>query len=181
MEMEQIVAAVQNGDKTKYRYIIEHYEQKVFATTVRIVRDVSTAEDLVQEIFIKAYHNLAKYEPTGSFNAWLYRLAMHHCLDYVKKKRPVISDDELQIADDTYPENVVLLREKESQLEALLNELEQKDKAVLLLRYVNELRYDEIAEALKIPHNEVRNRLHRAKKKLRQVGTAKGGYFREMR
>lgn len=179
MEIQQSVLAVQNGDSTQYRTIIEHYEHKVFATVMRIVRNKAIAEDLVQDIFIKAYNNISKYQSTGSFNAWLYRLAVHHCLDYMKKKNPQIVHDELQLADYTYPESVVLQQEKERQLQALLNELHETEKMVLLLRYINELSYDEIAEVLHLTHNEVRNKLHRSKKKLRT--SAMGGYFHEMR
>lgn len=136
MEIAQLVVAVQRGEQAKYRYIIEHYEQKIFATAVRI------AEDLVQEIFIKAYHNIHKYEPTSSFQSWLYKLATHHCLDYVKKKKPIPTHN-LDIIDTAYPEQTLLLREKEQQLNTLLDEVDITDKAVLLLRYVNELRYDE--------------------------------------
>ena len=132
----------------------------------------------MQEIFIKAYHNIDKYEPTNSFQSWLYKLATHHCLDYVKKKKPIPTHD-LDVVDTAYPEQTLLLREKEQQLNTLLDKIDITDKAVLLLRYVNELRYDEIAHVLHIPHNEVRNRLHRAKKKLRQIGTKEGGYFHE--
>lgn len=181
MDIQQCVKAVQAGDKSAFRTIIVTYEQKVFATVFRMTGNQSLAEDLMQDIFIKAYNNISKYEPSGSFNAWLYRLAMHHCLDYLKKKRPEVAQDETFVADHTYPEQQLLHKEKEQHLHELLNELEDTERLVLLLRYVNELRYDEIADILQISHNEVRNKLHRSKKKLRASGTAKGGYFYEMR
>ncbi|MER2000163.1 MAG: sigma-70 family RNA polymerase sigma factor [Lysinibacillus sp.] len=181
MDIQQCVKAVQAGDKSAFRTIVVTYEQKVFTTASRMTGNQSLAEDLVQDGFIKAFKNIAKSEPTGSFNAWLYRLAMHHCLDYLKKKRPEVAQDETFITDNTYPEQQLLHKEKDHQLHALLYELEDTERLVLLLRYVNELRYDEIAEILHISHTEVRNKLHRSKKKLRTSGTAKGGYFYEMR
>lgn len=86
----------------------------------------------------------------------------------------------MDIADGRYPEKILLLREKNEQLEQLLQRLDETEYFVLLLKFVNGLRYDEISEVLQISMNEVRNKQHRSKRKLRSIGTTKGGYFYEM-
>ena len=75
---------------------------------------------------------------------------------------------------------MILQKEQLYQLDQLLHQLDKTEYFILLLRYVNELSYDEISEVLQIPLNEVRNKLHRSKRKLRQLATTKGGYFHEM-
>ena len=88
--------------------------------------------------------------------------------------------DVIEFIEKQYPENMILQKEQLHQLDQLLHQLDKTEYFILLLRYVNELSYDEISEVLEIPLNEVRNKLHRSKRKLRQLATTKGGYFHEM-
>ena len=180
MEMDEVIARVKNGEDHRFAHVIKHYEQKVFTTVIRIVRNRTVAEDIVQDIFIKVFYNLHKYEKTVSFNAWLYRIVVNKCFDYLRKYKQQASSIDIEIADGRYPEKLLLLREKNEQLEQLLQQLDETEYFVLLLKYVNGLRYDEISEVLQISMNEVRNKLHRGKRKLRSIGTTKGGYFYEM-
>ncbi|MFJ7700432.1 RNA polymerase sigma factor [Lysinibacillus fusiformis] len=180
MEIDEVIARVKNGEDHCFAYIIKHYEQKVFTTVIRIVRNRTVAEDIVQDIFIKVYYNLHKYEKKGSFNAWLYRIVVNKCFDYLRKYKQQARSIDIDIADGRYPEKILLLREENEQLEQLLQQLDETEYFVLLLKFVNGLRYDEISEVLQISMNEVRNKLHRSKRKLRSIGTTKGGYFYEM-
>ena len=180
MEIDEVIARVKNGEDHCFAHMIKHYEQKVFTTVIRIVRNRTVAEDIVQDIFIKVYYNLHKYEKKGSFNAWLYRIVVNKCFDYLRKYKQQARSIDMDIADGRYPEKILLLREKNEQLEQLLQQLDETEYFVLLLKFVNGLRYDEISEVLQIPMNEVRNKLHRSKRKLRSIGTTKGGYFYEM-
>lgn len=180
MEMDEVIARVNNGEDHYFAHVIKHYEQKVFTTVIRIVRNRSVAEDIVQDIFIKVYYSLHKYEKTGSFNAWLYRIVVNNCFDYLRKHKHQTTSIDIEVADSRYPEKILLLREKNGQLEQLLQQLDETEYFVLLLKYVNGLSYDEIGEVLQISLNDVRNKLHRSKRKLRSIGTTKGGYFYEM-
>lgn len=180
MEIDEAIARVKNGEDHCFAHVIKQYEQKVFTTVIRIVRNRTVAEDIVQDIFIKVYYSLHKYEKTGSFNAWLYRIVVNKCFDYLRKYKQQEKSIDIEIADGRYPEKLLLLREKNEQLEQLLQQLDETEYFVLLLKFVNGLRYDEISEVLQISMNEVRNKLHRSKRKLRSIGTTKGGYFYEM-
>lgn len=180
MDIQLAVQNVQSGKESDYSYIVKYYETKVYTTVFRLVRQHDTAQDLVQEIFIKVYYNLHKYKAVGSFNAWLYRIVVNQCYDYLRKqsKQPML--EEIEFIEKKSPENKILQKEQLQQLDQLLNQLDKTEYFILLLRYVNELSYDEISEVLQIPLNEVRNKLHRSKRKLRQYATKKGGYFHEM-
>ena len=178
MEMDELITRVKNGESYYFTNIIKHYEQKVFITVIRIVKNRATAEDIVQDIFIKVFYSLHKYKKTGSFNAWLYRIVVNQCFDYLRKTKLQTTQIEHDVMDSHYPEKILLLHERNAELEQLLQQLDESEYMVLLLKYVNELSYDEISEVLQISLNDVRNKLHRSKRKLRSM--KKGGYFYEM-
>lgn len=180
MEINELITRIKNGESHYFANIVKHYEQKVFTTVIRIVKEHATAEDIVQDIFIKVFYNLQKYKNTGSFNAWIYRIVVNYCFDYLRKskKQPIEIDSD--ISNSQYPEKIILLHERNQQLEQLLQQLDETEYMVLLLKYVNDLSYDEISEVLQISLNDVRNKLHRSKRKLRSITMEKGGYFYEM-
>ncbi|WP_438298422.1 RNA polymerase sigma factor [Sporosarcina sp. FA15] len=180
MEMDEVIARVKHGGDHYFAHVIKHYEQKVFNTVIRIVRNRTVAEDIVQDIFIKVYYNLHKYENIGSFNAWLYRIVVNNCFDHLRKHKYQTTPINIEVTDSRYPEKILLLRETNEQLEHLLQQLDETEHSVLLLKYVNGLSYDEIGQVLQISLNDVRNKLHRSKRKLRSIGTTKGGYYYEM-
>ena len=180
MDIEQIIGRIQKGDTYLYGTVIQQFEQKIYITVYRLVKNRTVAEDLVQEIFIKAFYSLSKYKQTGTFQAWLYRLVMNYCFDYLRKTKQSFVLDESESVDHQYPEKVLLLYERNRELEQLLKQLEETEYMVLLLRYVNELSYDEISEVLQISGTDVRNKLHRSKQKLRKLTNQQGGRFYEM-
>ncbi|KGR78591.1 RNA polymerase sigma factor [Ureibacillus sinduriensis] len=180
MDIELAVKNVQSGSETDYTYIMTYYENKIYTTVFRLVCQHDTAQDLVQEIFIKVFYNLHKYKAVGSFNAWLYRIVVNQCYDYLRKQSKQPLHGEIESIEIQSPENKILQKEQLQQLDQLLHQLDKTEYLILLLRYINELSYDEISEVLQIPLNEVRNKLHRSKCKLRQLATKKGGYFHEM-
>lgn len=180
MELEEMILRVQRGESQYYTNIITHYENKVFTTVKRLVKNHVTAEDLVQDIFIKVFYSLHKYQQTGSFNAWLYRIVVNNCFDYLRKSKLQDTHVDVEVTDYYCPEKIILLHERNKQLEQLLRQLNETEYMVLLLKYVNGLSYDEISEVLGISLNDVRNKLHRSKKQLRSEANTKGGYFYEM-
>ncbi|QDQ03211.1 RNA polymerase sigma factor [Lysinibacillus fusiformis] len=180
MEMDEVISRVKNGESHHFAHIVKHYEQKVFTTVIRIVKNRATAEDIVQDIFIKVFYSLHKYKKMGSFNAWLYRIVVNNCFDYLRIHKLQTIRIDSDVMDNRYPEKVLLLHERNEQLEKLLQQLDETEYMVLLLKYVNELSYDEISEVLQISLNDVRNKLHRSKRKLRSITMTKGGYFYEM-
>lgn len=180
MNMDELVTRVKNGESHYFTNIVKHYEQKVFTTIIRIVKNHATAEDIVQDSFIKVFYSLHKYKNTGSFNAWLYRIVVNNCFDYLRKNKLQMIHIDSEVINSHYPEKILLLHERNEQLEQLLQQLDEIEYMVILLKYVNELSYDEISEVLQISLNDVRNKLHRSKRKLRSISMKKGGYFYEM-
>jgi RNA polymerase sigma factor (sigma-70 family) len=171
------------GNKHAYAHIINKYKNQLYATILRMTKNPQDAQDFVQEAFIKVYHQLGKYDGKGSFSSWIYRVAINHCLDEFRKKSYHIQKVELsenRLENPTHPEVIFLKKEKSRQLERIVATLPEDERMIILLRYVNELSYDEISELLDTPVTTVRNKLHRAKMKMRKYVNQEGGYFHEM-
>ena len=184
MEEEQLwIRQVLAGDKQAYANIIDKYKNQLYATILRMTKNPQDAQDLVQDAFIKVYRNLDKYDASGSFSGWLYRVAINHCMDEFRKKRystVQVEIDETKVVNREHPEVVFLKKEKSRQLERLIATLPEDERLIILLRYVNEISYEEISEVMDVPLSTVRNKLHRAKKKMRETVKREGGYFHEL-
>lgn len=184
MEQEQLwIQQVLAGDKQAYAHIINNYKNQLYATILRMTKNPQDAQDLVQDAFIKVYRNLEKYDASGSFSSWLYRVAINHCMDEFRKKRYAMTQieiDEERVVEPNHPELVFLKKEKSRQLERLIGTLPEDERLIILLRYVNEISYEEIGEVMDVPLSTVRNKLHRAKKKMRETVKREGGYFHEL-
>lgn len=179
----QWIQAVLLGDKQAYAHIINKYNNRLYATILRMTRDPQQAEDLVQDAFIKVYLQLDKYEEQGSFSSWFYRVAINHCLDEFRKKRYKMTHVEMNdayLSNHQHPEVIFLQQEKNRQLERLIGTLPEDERLIILLRYVNELSYKEISELIDVPLSTVRNKLHRAKIKMRAEVKREGGDFHEL-
>lgn len=176
----QSVERILAGDKQAYIDIINQYKNPLYATILRMAKNPQTAQDLLQEAFIKVYEQLGKYDQKGSFKSWLYKVEVNHCLDQLRKKK--IKQEQIEeerMINDTTPEVVFLKKEKSRELERLMAGLPEEERLILLLRYANDLSYEEICKTLRISLADVRNKLHRAKKKLRSQAQ-KGGYFNDL-
>ncbi|MEK4487007.1 sigma-70 family RNA polymerase sigma factor [Psychrobacillus sp. FSL H8-0484] len=184
MEEElQWIHEVLSGNKQAYAHIINKYKNRLYGTILRMTKNPQNAQDLVQEAFIKVYHQLEKYDEKGSFAGWIYRLAINHCMDEFRKnsyKMKQVEINEEKVVNTNYPEIIFLKKEKSRQLERLIATLPEDERMIILLRYVNELSYNEISELVEVPLSDVRNKLHRAKKKMRDTIKREGGYFYEL-
>ncbi|NEU32018.1 RNA polymerase sigma factor [bacterium LRH843] len=177
------IQEVLSGDKQAFSHIINKYKNPLYATILRMTKHPQDAQDLVQESFIKVYEQLGKYDRKGSFSGWIYRVVINHCMDEFRKKRnkmkQVEMNEELTVNMND-PEIIFLKKEKNRHVEHLIATLPEDERMIILLRYVQELSYDEISELIDTPVSTVRNKLHRAKKKMRDTVKYKGGYFHEM-
>ena len=184
MEEElQWIEEVLSGNKQAYAHIINKYKNPLYATILRMTKKPQDTQDLVQEVFIKVYQQLGKYDRKGSFSSWMYRVAINHCMDEFRKKRyqmKIVEINEEKVVNPNHPEVIFFKKEKNRQLEWLISSLPEDERMIILLRYVNELSDSEISELIGLPLSNVRNKLHRAKKKMRETVKREGGDFHEM-
>lgn len=152
--------------------VVEHYGQKIYNTALRLTGNVDDAADLAQDVFIRVYHNLDRYEP-GTFDGWLYRITKNLFLDRVRRRgrmrmEPLPEDEwRVPVSPEPGPADVLERRTLESSLERGLAVLATDFRLAVVLCDVEGLTYEEIAETTGWPLGTVRSRIHRGRKALR--------------
>jgi RNA polymerase sigma-70 factor (ECF subfamily) len=163
------VARARHGDGNAFSQLVEAYQRPVFNLCYRMLGDAAEAEDAAQETFIRAYTRLSSYDPNRKFSSWVLAIASHYCIDRLRQRRlGLVSWDDLPPCNwlsDTQlkPEEALLEREVQRQVRELLNDLPPDYKAVVILRYWQELSYEEIAKALHTTVPAIKSRLFRAR------------------
>ncbi|CAG7650572.1 ECF RNA polymerase sigma factor SigW [Paenibacillus solanacearum] len=173
---EQLVAEALRGNRDAFAELVHRYKHKVYGLLRGMGAGEMDAQDLAQETFLKAYRGLAGHDSSRSFASWLYAIAANGLRDHWKRRRP---SAEAAIAAETSggesPEDIYLQAERRSELQERLKRLPENYRMALLLRYTNDLTYEEISGILAVPIAKVQNDLHRAKKRLKQVITEEEG------
>ncbi|HPN67459.1 MAG TPA: RNA polymerase sigma factor [bacterium] len=171
---ELVRLSVANDDC--FYMLMQRYEEKLIRYILRIVKaNRETAEDILQEVFLKAYKNLNGFDDSLKFSSWVYRIAHNESISYWRKNQKnvdfvSIDKEENGLAktltgeDDTQAE--ALANERKEKIEELIGKLPDYYQEILVLRYLEEKDYDEISDILQKPIGTVSALIHRAKKKL---------------
>ncbi len=172
---QELVRRVQAGDQTAFNLLVLKYQHRVLKLVGRFVNDAAEAEDVAQEAFLKAYRALASFRGDSAFYTWLYRIAINTAKNALvsQRRRPVDFDLDLQDPDqydrqaklkeaDT-PEGVLLTDEIRAVVEEAMEQLPEDLRTAIVLRELEGLSYEEIAEAMDWPVGPVRSRIFRAR------------------
>ena len=172
---KELVKRVQKGDKGAFDVLVLKYEQKIVNLVMRYVRDPEQALDISQEAFIKAYRALPRFRGDSAFYTWLYRIAVNTAKNYLAAQRRRPTDIELDLQDpeqyglhaklketDT-PEGVTLSKELQEILERAIEALPDDLRTAIILRELDGMSYEEIAQTMDCPVGTVRSRIFRAR------------------
>lgn len=171
-----LVADALDGSQAAFRQLLERYQRPVFGLIQRMVRDASLAEDLAQEVFVKAFRALSTFDRRRKFSSWLFKIAHNTAIDQIRRRQPETVPLETQTADE--PDLVAVLPDVASEsplealqrrdliraLEAAINRLRPDYREVVILRFRQGLAYEEIAEVTDLPLGTVKTHLFRARK-----------------
>jgi RNA polymerase sigma-70 factor, ECF subfamily len=177
---QDVVRACLAGDADAYATIVERYGSRAYNIALRITGDTDAANDCAQEAFIRAYRALHQYDPALPFGPWLYRITTNASLNYIRRwhahESPVEELPESPEDLDEGPEATALRREELGEVVAAMAELPSAYRAALTLRHMQQLSYQEVADALEIPLGTVKTHLHRARAalKVRLAARSKG-------
>jgi RNA polymerase sigma-70 factor (ECF subfamily) len=177
-EEDALVEQARRGDKEAYRRLVETYQDRLFGLVLSLVPRRTQAEDLTQEIFVKAYFALPSFKGQSAFYTWLYRIASNHCLDHLRRhpSEPMSLDAPLDEEEGTTfgqtleaprSERPDIRLDAPSEASALLGRLEPDQRLILTLRELEGYTYEELADILKCPINTVKSRLNRAREALK--------------
>ena len=167
----EIIKLCINGDKEIFSELVNRYKNLVYSVVLRMVNNTEEANDLAQEIFIKLYRNLDKYQPEYKFSTWLIRISTNHVIDYRRKrKQEIISMEEIpyELTNDTTPEREYIQKEESKRLECAIKALPDLYKIPIVLYHQQGLHYQEIADIIGEPLSKVKNRIFRGRKMLKE-------------
>jgi RNA polymerase sigma-70 factor (ECF subfamily) len=173
----ELIERSRKGDSEAFGVLVQRYQRRVIGVALAVVHNQDDAVELAQETFIRAFENLAKFESRSSFSTWLYRIAANLAIDFWRREgRHVVlhgedADNEISrlptTTGDSFKE--VSRSQLSKRLKEALEELTPEHRAVILLREVEGMSYDEISEVLQCPRGTVMSRLHYARTHLRTI------------
>jgi RNA polymerase sigma-70 factor (ECF subfamily) len=187
MEEKQLVRLAQDGSPAAFEELVTKYQPKVFSMALSFTRNREAADDLAQEVFLKAYLALPRFHGKSEFGTWLYRISVNHIKDYLRKKgraKEVSLDDvpEISFSDRERTEKAQLESETEARrtlVQRFVQGLPEKYRVIVTLRDIQGLAYEDISRILRLSPGTVDSRLHRARRMLRTklapYLTAEGG------
>src|SRR5437899_4017048 len=174
----ELVRRAQGGDKEAYEELVHRHQHRVFAVAGGILRRREDVEDIAQQVFVKAYFSLKRFDQRAAFSTWLYKITVNECWDLLRKKkvRPLVYESDLS---EEQARQVITAGDKENpgpdasekmeareRVEQLLEGLDERDRLMLILKEVDGFSIEEIAEVLNLNGNTVQVRLFRARRRV---------------
>jgi RNA polymerase sigma-70 factor (ECF subfamily) len=182
---QEVVLQARDGLEAAYRELIRRYERPIFSLIYRMVRDRALAEDLSQETFIKALNAIESYRPEFKFSSWIFKIANNAAIDQIRRREldtlsldgspHATTPDEIEAtalqvsARGLSPLEALESRELGGMIEQAIGRLRPEYRSCILLRHVEGLAYEEIAELMDLPLGTVKTYIHRARNELRDL------------
>ena len=180
---EQLVAEYLSGNKTIFDEIVNRYLKSIYNFSYRLVGNDKEAEDITQEIFLKIWKNIKKFDTNKSFKTWIFTIAKNTTIDYLRKKKEIplsafdtdegnnLVTDNL-VDEELKPDEVFALSQNKIKVERVMDELTIIQKQVIILKYMDEFSLSEISMILKVPVDTVKSHHRRAIKKMEKILSA---------
>ena len=173
----ELVQKALDGDDRAFRTLVERHQRRVYALAFGLVRDREEAWDIAQEAFVKAYRNLGRFQGKSAFYTWLYRITYNRSMDALRSRarRDLVQIDgnratEAAAAEEapasSHPAKQAARRELAGAINTAMNQLSDKHRAIIVLREIEGLSYQEMSEVLKISKGTVMSRLFHARRNL---------------
>ncbi len=169
-----LVIRAKEGDQKAYADLMQRYKDSIYFMALKMVNNKDDAMDLTIETFAKAFENIEKYKPDFAFSTWLFRIATNNSIDFIRKKRinmvsiHTLTDDgeerQLEIKSDVLnPEEKSIKKQQSEAIKLIVDKLPLRYRTLIMLRYFDELSYEEIAQQLDLPLGTVKAQLFRAR------------------
>jgi len=193
MTESEIISLILQGDRHKYKILVEKYQSMVFRTCMGFLHNKDDADDLTQDIFIQAYQSLQGFKGTASFSTWIYRIAVNASLNKVRKLsgNPILQrldtlfgagkekDISLPVYDSEDPESILIRQEHKEWVKKALDSLPENQRTAIVLSKYDDMSQKEIAEIMKTTEGAVEALIQRAKTNLRVKLSSSGKFIRK--
>jgi RNA polymerase sigma-70 factor, ECF subfamily len=175
-ETSQVIEQCLAGDERAIELFVSAHQTDVFRLALSIVQDPAVANEVTQETFIAVLRSLCSYQEKSSFKAWLYTITLNTSRSHLRRqkaleklRRTLTTILRMDLQRQSTPEDLVIQSEKEKTVWRALNELDEKHRTVMVLRYFQDLPISEIAEILSTSEGTIHSRLHTARDRLRNA------------
>jgi RNA polymerase sigma-70 factor (ECF subfamily) len=181
LDDQELVSAVRNGDSDAFRTLFERYNRRAYALAFGVLRNQDDALDVVQDAFIKAHKYLDKFEGNSSFYTWLYRIVMNLAIDHLRKHRRVrpveLDETRLESEGDEWllprilggnPGRALLDKQIRGRIDQALDELSENHRTVLVMRELEGLSYEDMAQAMRCSKGTIMSRLFHARRNMQK-------------
>ncbi|NWG26956.1 MAG: RNA polymerase sigma factor [Ignavibacteriaceae bacterium] len=170
----EIIESVLKGNSADFVFIIDRYKNKAFSMLKRMLKNNEDAEELLQDCFLKAYNKLKSFKFESKFSTWFYRIVYNTALTKLSgKKRQIENDmadiDEFHNIQSKYSADEFIEYDLSDTVRKIVNELPEKNAAIITLFYLEEMTCEEISDVLKITINNVKVLLHRSRNLLKEI------------
>lgn len=172
MQEEDLIASIKRGNSYAFEILVNQYKNMVFSICVKVCEDFHLAEEVAQDSFLKAYQQIHRFKGESKFSSWLYRIAINTSYNKIRQRRhhDEINPDNLEMAsDDLGGFEVLALEDQKKYINLALAQLDKMDALVVSLFYLEEQSIDELATITSLSKSNVKVKLYRARKKLREI------------
>ncbi|KXL53479.1 ECF RNA polymerase sigma factor SigW [Anaerotignum neopropionicum] len=176
-----LISQAKQGDLAAFEALILQHEKIVYNVALRMMNHTEDAKDISQEVFLKAYRNIANFDERSAFSTWIYRITVNTCIDEMRKrkgKQTLFLDNEFEDEEGTWkqevadsgetPEESLMRKEEKNEILLALKTISEDYKTVFILRDIRGLSYDEIAEITGLALGTVKSRISRARNHLKK-------------
>ncbi len=182
-EDRELIRAAQGGDQRAFRKLVERHQRRAFSIAIGLVRDENDAREIVQEAFLRVYRGLATFQGGSSFFTWLYRIVTNLAIDLIRKpgrkdaellENQTVDEDKSDFSlvsriDGADPIDVIRRREIAARIRTALDALPPYHRGVILMREVEGMSYEEMAQAMGVSKGTIMSRLFHARQKLQKA------------
>lgn len=176
---KELLLKAKEGNEEAFEEIIKMYQQKVCSTIFFMIKNENMVEDIAQEVFIKVYKNISKFNEKSSLYTWIYRITMNACIDQIKKEKKITylntyieTEDgkvEFQFEDENQKvDKIIENKIRGESLVKAIKSLPAEQRALIVLRDIRQFKYMEIAEMLKLNLGTVKSKISRARRSLKE-------------
>jgi RNA polymerase sigma-70 factor (ECF subfamily) len=186
-EERELVRLAQGGDEEAFEQLVRRHQQKVFGLVARVLHRQDDVEDIAQQVFLKVYLSLSRFDQRAAFSTWLYKITVNECWDHLRKKkvRPLVYESDLSEEQVSRLDGIASLdkptdgiddrTETRQMLDWVLESLPAQDRELLLLKEVEGFSVQELAEILNLNVNTVKVKLFRARGRIMEVHRRRAG------
>lgn len=175
----RLITECREGNTAAFGALVSRYQDRLFNTVLRLVGNAEDARDVVQESFLHAYQSLHAFKGDSLFFTWLYRIAMNTAISMKRKQRPALriqaggenqtGIDPLDPSEATRPGHALEMADEERKVHDALSKMSPEHRAVLVMKDMEGMKYEAMAEILGVPVGTIRSRLHRARLEIREI------------